>query len=81
MLVPFLEFASMTWVTMSADTDNRPILAYETQARYSPDGGWITLAISASHRAAVDANLCPCDSWGRTPTEVRIVAIRSGRRA
>jgi hypothetical protein len=74
-----LRFVSITWVMMSTNPGDSTILAYETHVRYVPGGEWLTIAVRASRRAAEREPLCHRDAWGRTPTEVRIVAVHASR--
>jgi hypothetical protein len=52
------------------------VIAYETQARYDPDEGWVTLGVSASHLLALDDAFLRHDPWGRAPTELRVLRVR-----
>jgi hypothetical protein len=64
---------------MDSDPRSNPVLAYETQARYSAGEAWITLDVSVCRRTAVDEAFFRKDPWGRVPTEVRVRSVR-GRR-
>jgi hypothetical protein len=65
---------------MSQDPGTGPALAFELQARYAPGETWITLDVCSSRMAAVDEALFNRDAWGRTPADVRVVAIHGRER-
>jgi hypothetical protein len=65
---------------MSQESDTRPVLAFELQARYSAGETWITLDVCSSRMVAVEEALFCRDACGRTPAEVRVVAVRGGER-
>jgi hypothetical protein len=68
---------------MSETPDRGALLAFELQARYATGEAWITLDVCSSRLVAIEEALFHRDAWGRTPTEVRVVAVhgRRGRRA
>jgi hypothetical protein len=66
--------------SMCQNSHSRPVLAVELQARCAPGETWITLDVCASRMVAVDEALVHRDAWGRTPAEVRVVAVHGGER-
>jgi hypothetical protein len=60
---------------MFQNSDTGCVLAFELQARYAPGETWITLDVCSSRMVAVEEALCRRDAWGRTPAEVRVVAV------
>ena len=65
---------------MSQDSDTGSVVAFELQARYAPGETWITLDVCSSRMVAVEEALFHRDAWGRTPAEVRVVAVYGGER-
>ena len=63
---------------MSETPDRGALLAFELQARYAAGEAWITLDVCSSRLVAIEEALFHRDAWGRTPTEVRVVAVRAG---
>jgi hypothetical protein len=57
------------------------ILAYELQARYAAEEGWVILDVDRSGAVAEEAAFHRRDAWGRKPIDIRIVAVRSGQAA
>jgi hypothetical protein len=65
---------------MSQDSDTGFVLAFELQARYAPGETWITLDVCSSRMVAVEEALFDRDAWGRTPAEMRVVAVHGRER-
>jgi hypothetical protein len=61
---------------MDLPADPDLVIAYETQARYDPGEGWVTLEVSVSHLLALDDAFLRHDPWGRAPTELRVLRVR-----
>ncbi len=60
---------------MPPNSDNSPAFAFELRARYAPGEGWVTLDVCASKTIALDEALFRRDTWGRIPTELRLVPV------
>jgi hypothetical protein len=65
---------------MFQNSDTGSVVAFELQARYAPGETWITLDLCSSRMVAAEEALFPRRTWGRTPAEVRVVAVDGGER-